>query len=176
MDAMRNKARAMIEPGVLEMNKPAPPPNKMSANAKRAQMDNARPIGFAKGGQVKKNWIQGAIKKPGALRRELGVAKGKKIPAAKLDKAAKAGGKLGRRARLAKTLKGMKKADGGSVKSDKTQDRALMKRHNRLMHPGQKSKLRKGGVAKMAAGGVAKIRHGVANADGSPKQQPRRRM
>lgn len=54
-----------------------------------------------------KNWIAGAIKHPGALHRELGVPQGKKIPAAKLAKAAKAGGKLGRRARLAQTLKKM---------------------------------------------------------------------
>ena len=54
-------------------------------------------------------WIQKAIKKPGALREQLGVSKGEKIPAAKLEKAAKAPGKLGQRARLAKTLKGMKK-------------------------------------------------------------------
>ena len=56
-----------------------------------------------------KKWIQDAIKKPGALREQLGVKKGEKIPAAKLEKAAKAPGKLGQRARLAKTLKGMKK-------------------------------------------------------------------
>jgi hypothetical protein len=55
-----------------------------------------------------KNWIAGAIKKPGALREELDVKKGKTIPAAKLNKAAKEPGKLGQRARLAKTLKGMK--------------------------------------------------------------------
>jgi len=53
----------------------------------------------------KKNWIAGAIKKKGALHKELGVPAGKKIPAKKLDKAAKAGGVEGRRARLAKTLK-----------------------------------------------------------------------
>lgn len=54
-------------------------------------------------------WIQQAIKKPGALRSQLGVKKGNKIPAAKLAKAAKAPGKLGQRARLAETLKGLKK-------------------------------------------------------------------
>lgn len=54
-------------------------------------------------------WIQGAIKKPGALHKELGVPMGKKIPAGKLEKAAHAGGKLGRRARLAETLKGFHK-------------------------------------------------------------------
>ena len=54
-------------------------------------------------------WIAGAIKKPGALKKELGVKKGEKIPAKKLAKAAKAPGKLGQRARLAETLKGFKK-------------------------------------------------------------------
>jgi hypothetical protein len=56
-----------------------------------------------------KNWIKDAIKKPGALRASLGVKAGEKIPANKLDKAASAPGKLGQRARLAQTLKGMKK-------------------------------------------------------------------
>ena len=55
-----------------------------------------------------KDWIQKAIKKPGSLRASLGVKKGEKILAKKLNKAAKAGGKLGQRARLAKTLKGFK--------------------------------------------------------------------
>lgn len=49
-------------------------------------------------------WIAGAIKKPGALRKELGAKKGKKIPRKKLDAAAKKGGKIGQRSRLAKTL------------------------------------------------------------------------
>ena len=53
-------------------------------------------------------WIQKAISKPGALRKELGVKEGKNIPAGKLAKAAKAPGKLGQRARLAQTLKKMK--------------------------------------------------------------------
>jgi hypothetical protein len=53
----------------------------------------------------KKKWIAGAIKHPGALHRQLGVAQGKKIPAKKLEAASKKGGKLGQRARLAKTLK-----------------------------------------------------------------------
>ena len=56
-----------------------------------------------------KKWIQKAIKKPGALRKQLGVKKGEKIPAKKLAKAAKAGGKLGRRARLAQTLRKLRK-------------------------------------------------------------------
>ena len=52
-------------------------------------------------------WIQGAIKHPGALRKELGAKKGKPIPAKKLAAAAKKGGKVGKRARLAETLKKM---------------------------------------------------------------------
>jgi len=54
-------------------------------------------------------WIQKAIKHPGALHKELGVKEGKKIPAKKLAAAAKKPGKVGQRARLAETLKGMKK-------------------------------------------------------------------
>ena len=56
-----------------------------------------------------KNWIAGAVKKPGALRKELHVKAGEKIPAKKLATAAKAPGKLGQRARLAETFKKMKK-------------------------------------------------------------------
>ena len=56
------------------------------------------------------HWIQGAIKHPGALHKQLGVPAGKKIPAKKLATAAKAGGKLGERARMAQTLKGLHKA------------------------------------------------------------------
>lgn len=56
----------------------------------------------------KKNWIADAVKKPGALRKELGAKPGKPIPAGKLEAAAKKPGKLGQRARLAMTLKGMK--------------------------------------------------------------------
>jgi hypothetical protein len=56
-----------------------------------------------------KKWIHGAIKHPGALHEELGVPKGEKIPAKKLAKAAKSKGKLGKRARLAETLKSMNK-------------------------------------------------------------------
>jgi hypothetical protein len=61
------------------------------------------------GGKVAEKWIQKAIKKPGALRAELGAKPGKPIPASKLAAAAKKPGKLGKRARLAETLKGMKK-------------------------------------------------------------------
>jgi hypothetical protein len=51
-------------------------------------------------------WIQNAIKKPGALHKELGVPQGQKIPESKLEAAASKGGKIGKRARFAEELKG----------------------------------------------------------------------
>jgi hypothetical protein len=54
-------------------------------------------------------WIQKAIKKPGALRKELGAKEGKPIPVKKLAAAAKKPGKIGQRARLAQTLGKLKK-------------------------------------------------------------------
>ena len=57
---------------------------------------------------MSEKWIQKAIKKPGALHKELGVPAGKKIPAKKLAAAAKKPGKEGQRARFAETLKKMK--------------------------------------------------------------------
>ena len=72
---------------------------------------------FNRLGRVKKaakkrksgNWIKGAIKHPGALRKQLGAKAGKPIPAKKLRAAAKKGGKEGKRARLAMTLKKLNK-------------------------------------------------------------------
>ena len=69
----------------------------------KKRRDNTDFLQFAKGG-----WIKDAIKKPGALRKELGVKAGETIPAKTLNKAAKKPGKIGQRARLAQTLKGMK--------------------------------------------------------------------
>lgn len=62
---------------------------------------------------MEQNFIAGAIKHPGALHRELGVSEGKKIPAKKLKKAEKAGGKEGERARFAVTLKKLRSKIGG---------------------------------------------------------------
>ena len=55
-----------------------------------------------------KGWISGAIKHPGALHRDLGVAMGQKIPEKKLAEAAsgKFGKKTAARARFAKELHG----------------------------------------------------------------------
>ena len=56
-------------------------------------------------------WISGAIspEHKGALRKELHVKEGQKISEPKLRKAEKMGGKIGKRARLAETLKGFHK-------------------------------------------------------------------
>lgn len=58
----------------------------------------------------KKNWIAGAIKKPGALREALHVKEGKKIPESKLKKAEHSKNPTtAKRAHLAETLKSFKK-------------------------------------------------------------------
>jgi len=57
----------------------------------------------------KKNWIADAISKPGSLRKQLHVPAGKNIPAKTLAKAATKPGVEGRRARLAETLKSMRR-------------------------------------------------------------------
>ena len=68
------------------------------------------------GGEASHKWIQGAIKHPGALHKELHVAAGEKIPAKKLEKATHSSNpKLAKRANLAKTLKSLHKKDGGSA-------------------------------------------------------------
>jgi hypothetical protein len=56
-----------------------------------------------------KKWIQSAIKHKGALRKTAGVKEGKNIPVKTLNKLAKKKGVTGQRARLAKTLRGLKK-------------------------------------------------------------------
>jgi hypothetical protein len=53
------------------------------------------------------NWIAGAVKHPGSLHREMGVPRGKKLPAGMLAAAAKKGGKEGERARFAENMKGL---------------------------------------------------------------------
>lgn len=75
-----------------------------------------------------KNWIQGAIKHPGALHEQLGVPKGKKIPTKKLNAAAKKGGTLGHRARLAQTLKGL---HGGNTPLSPNSMKGEAMAHNR---------------------------------------------
>lgn len=64
-----------------------------------------------------KNFIKSAIKHPGALHRELGVPQGQRIPQARLQKAAHAGGKLGQRARFAETLEHLNHKSVGDAHS-----------------------------------------------------------
>jgi len=92
-------------------NKKVAPKKKMQYGGEAASMVPSNTM-MKKGGSVEAKdgkWIQKAIKKPGALRSSLGVKKGEKIPAGKLAAAAKKPGKMGQRARLAQTLKKMKK-------------------------------------------------------------------
>lgn len=57
-----------------------------------------------------KNWIKGAVKHKGALHKELGVKQGDKIPDAKIKNAEHSKNPtLAKRARLAETLKGLRK-------------------------------------------------------------------
>jgi hypothetical protein len=62
--------------------------------------------------ETKQKWIQKAIHpgKKGALKKALDVPTGQKIPSKKLALAAKKGGKLGQRARLAMTLRKLKES------------------------------------------------------------------
>jgi hypothetical protein len=99
--------------------KPAAKPHKGPARAKDTAV--ARPSPHvpppAPGGpqppvadtspQYDGNWIQGAIKKPGALHSDLGVQQGEKIQKSKIAQAAKGSGKTAQRARLAETLSGL---------------------------------------------------------------------
>ena len=78
--------------------------NKEYANRMGNRVDRAKT-------PLKKNWIKGAIKKPGQLHKDLGVPQGEKIPKSKLNAAAdgKYGKKTQQRANLAKTLSKFKK-------------------------------------------------------------------
>jgi hypothetical protein len=136
----------------------APPPAAPAVGA---------PIGMSgmkKGGK----WIQGAIKHPGALHKQLGVPQGEKIPEKKLAKAADAGGKLGQRARFAETLKGFKKAKGGACE-DRMAKGGISKFNSTKPAPGNLA-THPGGKAKFAAGGAAKARKGFPNVNQAPQR------
>ena len=88
---------------------------------------------------AKEMWIAGAIKKPGALHKELGVAEGRNIPKAKLEKAAKSKGVEGKRARLAETLEGfhhgkMKEREAGKKGDMKLHEMAEKRREKKGHH------------------------------------------
>ena len=56
----------------------------------------------------KTRWISKAIKRPGALHKQLGIAADKKIPISTLHKVDKGNSKLAKRARLALELRSFK--------------------------------------------------------------------
>ena len=82
----------------------------LTGDGKVTQADilKGRGVETMKKGGSAKNWIASAIKKPGALKKQLKINPKNPIPPKKLANAAKAPGKLGQRARLAQTLKKMK--------------------------------------------------------------------
>ena len=82
----------------------------LTGDGKVTQADvlKGRGVESMKKGGSAKNWIAGAIKKPGALKKQLGINPKNPIPPKALAKAAKAPVKMGQRARLAQTLKKIK--------------------------------------------------------------------
>jgi hypothetical protein len=107
-------------PGMADGGKVLVPPSRAARRARKAE-------GRASGGK----WIQGAIKRPGALRAKLGVKEGENIPAGKLAKAAKAPGRTGQQARLAQTLRGFHRAKGGACPEESAEKRAKGGLHDR---------------------------------------------
>jgi hypothetical protein len=99
------------------------------------------PPGMKKGG----NFIQAAIKKPGALHKDLGVPQGKKIPEKKLAAAAKKSGKVGQRARFAETLKGLRKNKGGKCEKMAAGGAMKVRRGFPNVNPAPKGKYAQGG-------------------------------
>ena len=91
------------EYGEMEVNHPA-----LDANVDDESFEKMQKIGESLDESDEK-WIQKAIKKPGQLHKDLDKRKGEKIPVSALKKAAKQGGKVGQRARLALTLRDINK-------------------------------------------------------------------
>jgi hypothetical protein len=60
----------------------------------------------------KKKWIQGAVKKPGQLHKDLGIKQGKKIPHSRLRAAAKGNSKTAQRARFALNMRKINRKKG----------------------------------------------------------------
>ena len=84
-------------------------PSKMPSGVRKSRRDNTDFTQYKEGGMAGGKWIQKMGMKKGALHEELGVPQGEKIPAKKLSAAAKKPGIMGKRARLAETLKGLRK-------------------------------------------------------------------
>lgn len=105
--ARRTLGGQMTDKEAETLRKRAPKKKKCGGSMKKNYAEGGE-VGAKEGGG-KKDWIKGAIKKPGALRKSLGVKAGKDIPKKKLEAAAKKKGKMGKRARLAETLEGFHK-------------------------------------------------------------------
>ena len=195
---MKDKARAAMEPGLVSKT-PQVAVKKSNEMRMRNEIAKERPIGLKNGGAVRRYAEGGSVKKSEReviefSGKELDDIMGGETSPQKIKSGEKRGmaaerafwnqkhkGKSHDAARDAGDVIGSAKyAKGGAVHSEKgekkadvAQDKAMIARHNRLMHPGQKSKLAKGGAAKYAAGGAAKVRLGVATPKGAPKPQPR---
>lgn len=81
----------------------------------------------------KKKWIQKAIKKEGSLRKSMKTKEGKTIPVSKLKKAAKEGGKTGKRARLALTLRKINE-EAISPYAELEKHMSIISAHGRNLH------------------------------------------
>lgn len=101
-------------------------------------------------------WIQKAIEKPGALHKQLGVPADEKIPAATLKAAAEKGGKLGKRARLAMTLKKLKEMEMTPDQEKKVDE--LLVQYEELS--AKQKQLDVDGDGKIEADDLAKLRAG----------------
>ena len=108
------KRKAHAKGGKTEMH----PDEREDRSLVKKMVKKTALTGKKDGGEAGGKWIQKAIKKPGALHKQLGVPKGEKIPEKKLEAAEKKGGKLGKRAHLAETLKRINKYGGGSLSLD----------------------------------------------------------
>lgn len=77
-----------------------------------------------------KNWIQGAVKKPGALTdtaKSQGAFHGGKIDSSWLDQKAQGNSTTAKRARLAQTFRGMNKGGGGGKSKPNPASSAIRK-------------------------------------------------
>ena len=90
-----------------------------------------------------KNWIAGAIKRPSALHKALNVPKDVNIPTGKLNTAAEKGGKIGKEANLAKTLKSFHEESVEDSKEDKKADKAGEKKYGMTHKKWEKTEMDK---------------------------------
>jgi len=82
-------------------------------------------------GGADQKWIQKAIKNPGALHKTLGIPSDQTIPMGTLRKAAQLPGVTGKRARLAITLRGMKRGGMNGEPEDDNLEPAFIRRRTR---------------------------------------------